>query len=163
MNKIPVDQAFIETARIARDKKGITNKAIAEAVKKQEPWVSKFFGGAVKSITFRDMESMEKLLDDEFFGLNRAQTKQSALARKIAGAVDSDDKFAKIASLLHESLSEEKPHIPEVHQKELIKIGAELTRIVMRWECAADPHYAKIAGESLDYLRDYMDKRKPRK
>jgi hypothetical protein len=82
------------------------------------------------------------------------------LAAELTQAAESDPRLGKVLEALALLASPAEPvaFIPVVHQKQLIKIGAELTRIVHRWEQAADPHYAKIGAESLAYLREFLSK-----
>lgn len=80
-------------------RKASTNVEIGAALDKKGPWVTKLFSGDIKTVSFKDMEKLQDLLEVKYFGLERPTTAQSPLARKIAGIVDSNDRFAKIVRI----------------------------------------------------------------
>lgn len=142
--------------------KGLNNAQLGEKIGRTRSWVSKLLS---------EKDEIPELSDDMTDKINDALDVVLAPTYTAAGPVSTTaielsrlaEGDARLANLLETILVMNAPkdvaYLPAVPTKMLPKIGAELTRIVHRWEDGNDPHYSKIAVETLDFLRRFYLKK----
>lgn len=147
--------------------KGMNQAGLAVAIGRHRSWVSKLLdedSDKVQNLSGKMADKISDKLDIELRPIHLPEGEVTPTALGLSELSESMPALALLLAHLLELVDpDNRAYIPTVHQKDLIKVGAELTTIVMRWEEGTDPHYAKIGGESLDYLREFFSKprRKP--
>lgn len=155
--------------RVTNDKKALINKelvrqgktmtALGEAIGKSRSWVSKLLRekDSLPNISLEDVEKINDYLNIRLRPGKEAEEEVNSTVRQLSKLSESDSRIsAALEAVLALAQSSNEAYIPIVHQKDLIKIGAKMTEIVMRWEEGGDPHYAKIGAEALDWLRSFL-------
>lgn len=136
-----------------------SKKELAAVLGVNPGWVTKFFDGTLKTLTDRYVEVIEKFLNIKFQRIILgANVPGSAI--ELGKLMNERPELVGIVNGLL-AMAEERTirSIPYMHPKELIKIGGEITRIVAAWDQAEDPHYAKIALESIKIISEVMNKK----
>jgi hypothetical protein len=126
---------------LAIQRKGVTFVAVSNHIKAPRNFVTKFLKGDVATIDLNRIDALEDFLGTQLAPVRAASGAEVLpLAAELTQAAESDPRLGKVLEALALLASPAEPvaFIPVVHQKHLIKIGAELTRIVHRWEQAAD-------------------------
>lgn len=142
-------------------KKGMNNTDVANAIGKSRSWVSKLLKEQ-NEITDLSPEVIDQLNDVLEIDLNPIVYREGAVSKSallLSKQAEEDIEVAQLIDSLAKLVERpERAYIPYVDQKNLVKIGSELTKVVMTWEEGEDPHYAKIAVESLHFLREFFAK-----
>lgn len=121
--------------------------------------VSKLLKGKIENISDETIDIINDVLTVDLQPLTFPEGKASSTVIKLSEIAANDRRIAEILEILSEIAQPDiKPFLPHVETKRLPKIGAQITRIVMKWEEAGDPHYSKIAVEVLDFLREFYAK-----
>jgi len=156
MTLTPQERTKIANALI---RTGVQKKELAEALGLKPSWVTKLLNGTIKNITDAQEREIGKLLKVKLRKFNEQGVAVSAMAVEVDAVMNVSAPFTEVvAALLKLAQNHDAAHIPVVETKCLSHIGAELTKIVMRWENGKDPHYARIAAESLVFLRTFFEK-----
>jgi len=162
-----VTPPLIERVLDAMKAKGLKKKDLAKAVKLGSSWVTKFLSGGLNELHEDHAKAIRELLEIELLDPveKDAASQFSLQAHQMATLMDKDPIVADIGKGLLK-LAEQRfnkavrrSHIPVLHPKELIKVGAEISVIAHRYDQFQDPHYAKIALETIEYLRAFLRKR----
>jgi transcriptional regulator with XRE-family HTH domain len=141
--------------------KGMRMAQLAEKIGRTRSWVSKLLSdeGGIADLSDELVDAISDVIERPIRPVYAEGGRVSASAARLSELAEKDPVLAGLLdTLLAACAPESKPYIPIVHQKELIKVGAEVTRIVHRWETPDNPHYGKIGAEVLDYLRRYFEK-----
>lgn len=146
----PVTEPMRQITLQAMRTKGISQKQIADEIKLGKSWVTKFLDGSMKTIKEDVLFSLEDLLGIKYFTLERKLGERSPLAQKIAGRVDTDPVFAKLASYLEEALSQAQVSFTPAYvpTQDMTRIGQEIIRIAF----ANEDKPGKVAREVLKLL-----------
>lgn len=130
--------------------KGVSKTQIAETAGLGKAWATKFLDGSLKTIKEETMHAIEDLLGLKYFSIDRAMGDRSPLANKIAGMVDADPAFAKLAVALEEALSAAHGAFTPryIPTKDMTRIGQEIIRLAF----ANDDKPGKVAREVLKLL-----------
>jgi predicted XRE-type DNA-binding protein len=157
--KMLVDQEIITKIQRGLSAKNMTQAALAEKLGWHRANVSKLLNGKIDNLSNESIDIINDVLAIDLFPIIFRQGTVSATALKLSEMAKSDPKFAELLECV---LDVSKPKLvaflPQIDTKKLPKIGAEVTRIVMKWEEGTDPHYSKIAVEVLDFLRGFYTK-----
>lgn len=147
----------IQTALAA---KKMSQSELASRLHYHRSHISKLLKGEIETLTPDLLDGLNDVLDIDLVPVNFREGTVSPLALRISELAENNQQFTMLIETLCDLVATPEIHwfMPQVDQKRLIKIGAELTRIVHEWEDGNDPHYAKIAAESLDYIRRFYAK-----
>lgn len=140
---------------------GLNQSDLARRMGKSRSWVSRLIAGDITTLRHDVVDQLNLVLELDFRGPRLAEDPGSygedpLWKRLRLAAAGSPELTQTLESLARLVSAPPVAFLPHVSQKQLIKIGAELTRIVHRWEENHDPHYAKIAAEALAYLRQQI-------
>jgi len=139
--------------------KGMNQSQLADKMKVHRSTISTLLKGEQETITAKLVDKLNDALDIRLEPLHYEEGVVSPTALQLSKLAEDDAEFANLLETLMRMKSGPiAPFLPQVPQKKLPKIGAEVTRIVMKWEEANDPHYSKIAVEVLDFLRGFYSK-----
>ena len=154
-----VTKDIIERIQAARKELGLNQSELAKLIGLDRTTVSKLLAGKIDTMrpqieqVFLDKMGLDlRPLRSPHGDISQAAAKLSDLAKTNADLAATLEFLARLVT------PNKAPFLPDIETSKLPKIGAALTRIVMRWENAEDPHYAKIAGEALDWIREYYRK-----
>lgn len=149
----------IQRIQAARKELGLNQSEMADLLGLHRTTISKLLKGEIATMR---PEIVEAFLDKMNLDLQPLRTPQGsvspAAARLSEFSKSNADLAATLEFLARLCTPQVKPLLPDVDTDKLPKIGAALTRIVHRWENATDPHYAKIAAEALDWIREFYRK-----
>lgn len=153
------DPEIITRIQTAMSRKKMNQSQLAEAVGYHKSTISLILRGKSPNIDDDLIDEINSVLDADVAPSGKRSDKPSPLAQDLSAAAKADKRVAELLETLLEVIHPEiKPFLPHVDTKMLPKIGAEVTRIVMKWEEGTDPHYSKIAVEVLDFLRAFYTK-----
>lgn len=146
----PISEAMRQVTLQAIRQKGITKKDLADATGNGKAWVTKFLDGTLKTMKLDVMEKLEALLGINYFAVEKAVGQRSPLASKIAGLVDTDPAFAKLASAIDEALSQARGAFTPrfIPTPDMTRIGQEIIRIAY----ANEDKPGKVARLVLELL-----------
>jgi len=134
-------------------KSGVLKKQLASELGVNPAWITKFYDGTLKTLADEHVKVIERVLNVKFQRIVSAVDAIPGAAVELGKLMNEKPELAGIVSgLLALSQSQTIHSIPFMTPKELIKIGAEITKIVAKWDEAADPHYAKVGLESIKVI-----------
>ena len=150
MNNHPVTEPMRQITLQAMRLRGISQTQIAEAVGNGKAWVTKFLDGSLRTIKDENMHAIEDLLGIKYFSVEKAIGQRSPQADKIAGMVDSDPSFAKLAAALEAALTEARGAFTPryIPTQDMTKLGQEIIRLSF----ANEDKPGKVAREVLKLL-----------
>lgn len=152
---------MIATIQIALTDKGINQAELSRRVGFHRSHMSNLLKGKVETIEEEKIDLINDVLGTDLAPLVFEQGEVSPLALQVTRLSENDQNFAELLERLiriNGPTIPIEPFLPQVDTSKLEKVGAEITRIVHEWEEASDPHYSKIAAETLDYLRRFYGK-----
>jgi transcriptional regulator with XRE-family HTH domain len=153
------DAEIITRIQAAMKRKGLNQSQLAKAIGYHRSSISLLLKGKTPNIDDDLIDLLNDALGADVAPSGKRHELPSPLALDLSRLAKKDVKIAHLLETLIDVVSPEiKAFLPHVDTKKLPKIGAEVTKIVMRWEEGTDPHYSKIAVEVLDYLRDFYTK-----
>jgi hypothetical protein len=150
MVSYPVTEPMRQLALQALRTTGKTQTDLAKATGNGKPWVTKFLGGSMRTIKEKDILAIQEVLKIDFFHVEKAGGERSPLAAKIAGLVDTDPAFAKLASALEVALTEARGAFTPryIPTKDMTKLGQEIIKLAF----ANEDKPGKVAREVLKML-----------
>lgn len=149
----------IERIQAARKELGLNQSQLAELIGLDRTTVSKLLKGEIHTMRPKIEEAFLDKLGLDLRPVRSPQGDVSQAAAKLSELAKTNADLAATLEFLSRMATPAKvPFLPDVETSKLPKIGAAITRIVARWENAKDPHFAKIAGETLDWIREYYRK-----
>lgn len=156
-----VDSQAISQILHAMGLLGVNQSQLADRMGKSRSWVSRLLSGEITTLRPDVVDELNDALELDFRGPRLAESpatygEDPLMMRLRLACQDNPDLTQALEAIARLTTPSIDPFLPHVSQKTLIKIGAELTRIVHRWEENQDPHYAKIAAEALAYLRSHF-------
>lgn len=135
---------------------------LAKRVGYHRSTISMLLKGKLANIDDDLVDLINDALDANIAPISRDIALVSSTAFELSALAKENKPLAEILESLLDlakvSGEEIQAFLPQVETKRLPKIGAEITKIVMRWEEGTDPHYSKIAVEVLDFLRAFYVK-----
>lgn len=164
LNAIPYksmkcDAEIITRIQAAMKRKCLNQSQLAKAVGYHRSTISLLLKGKTPNIDDDLIDLLNDALGADVAPSGKRHEQPSPLALDLSRLAKEDAKIAHLLEAVIDVVSPEiKAFLPHVDTKRLPKIGAEVTKIVMRWEEGVDPHYSKIAVEVLDFLRDFYTK-----
>jgi len=154
-----VTAEIITRIQRALSDKGMNQSQLADKMKVHRSTISTLLKGDQETITSKLVDKLNDALDIRLEPLIYEDGEVSPTALKLSNLAENDGDFANLLETLIRIKSPPiSPFLPQVDTKKLPKIGAAVTRIVMKWEEGSDPHYSKIAVEVLDFLREFYTK-----
>lgn len=139
---------------------GLSKKELASALGVNPGWITKFYDGTLKTLSDKHAATIEKTLKVKFQRIVQPDEGIPGAAVELGKIMNSKPELSGIVSGLIALANQQTLYaIPFMTPKELTKIGAEITKIVARWDEAADPHYAKIGLESIKVISEVMTKK----
>ncbi len=146
----PITEPMRQVTLQAIRQKGITKQQISLATGNGKSWVTKFLDGSLKTLKEDTLFKLEDLLGIKYFSIERAIGARSPLANKIAGMVDSDPAFAKLASALEEALGQARGAFTPrfIPTQDMTKIGQEIIKVAF----ANEDKPGKVARLVLEML-----------
>lgn len=141
-----------------RAEKGINQTDLGKLIGLDRSTVSKILKGEITTLKPKTVEAfLDHGLELRPLVIEGSEVSQTAIelsemARNNPDLAATLEFLKRIANPKPQKLV---PFMPDIDTKKLPKVGAVITEIVHRWEEGADPHYAKIAGEVLDWVRGY--------
>lgn len=150
-----------------RQRRGLNQSQLADLLGLDRSTVSKMLGGQIETMRPEIVDAFNDKLGLELEPPRVNDKAVCPAAVALSEMADTDPAVAKLLPSLMSALRARCPKVPfmpDIPTAKLEKVGAAMTRIVHQWEQAKDPHYAKIGGESLDWIRGfYRDEFKPGK
>lgn len=154
-----VTAEIITRIQRALSDKGMNQSQLADKMKVHRSTVSTLLKGNQPTITAKLADKLNDALDIRLEPLVFEEGTVSPTALRLTAMAEGDAEFSNLLETLVRMKSVPiNAFLPQVDTKKLPKIGAAVTRIVMKWEEGTDPHYSKIAVEVLDFLREFYSK-----
>jgi hypothetical protein len=141
--------------------KGLNGSTLSLKLGKNRTYMAKILAedGGIEEISDKIVDGLADHLEIPIRPVQTVDGPLSPTAIALSEMADSDPVLGEILdNLLKVKTSSSAAYLPYVETKRLPKIGAEITKIVMKWEQPNDPHYSKIAVEVLELLRDFYAK-----
>jgi transcriptional regulator with XRE-family HTH domain len=147
----------------ALPKKGLNLSEFSEKLGKHRTWATKLLS---KNSTIQELsqDTADQISDLLGIPLRPVQTiagNVSHTAIELSRSAENDARIAQLLEIVFDLANPEPDntaHIPVVETKELQRVGAEISKIVHRWEQPKGDYSPKIGAEVLDYLRGYFAK-----
>jgi transcriptional regulator with XRE-family HTH domain len=158
MKVTPATIALIKKRFRDPTKPKINQSQLADFMGLGKAWVSKLMNRKLQNLSDDQVEKIESFLGIRLAQFVDKSVQVSPMAVELTRKMSEHPSFPKIVEALLEIQVSTDPGPLWVETKRLPKIGAEVTRIVMKWEEGTDPHYSKIAVEVLDFLRTFYAK-----
>lgn len=145
-------------------KTGVLKKQLALELGVNPAWITKFYDGTLKTLADEHVSTIERVLNVKFRRIISDMDGIPGAAVELGKMMNEKPELAAIIGGLLTLAQNQTIHgIPYMTPKELIKIGAEITKIVAKWDESADPHYAKIGLESIKVISEITNKKQLKK
>ncbi|MBK1883689.1 helix-turn-helix transcriptional regulator [Luteolibacter pohnpeiensis] len=141
--------------------KGLNASTLSLKIGKHRSYITKLLSsnGGISELSSDIVDQLSDVLGVSIQPIQTSEGRISPTAARLSAlAEENEDVAALLETILRVSEPSEEAYLPSVETKKLPKIGAAVTRIVHEWEQGADPHYSKIAVETLHFLRHFYAK-----